>query len=117
MSFPSLLGLPDSKKVCVEIFGIPQLREGKGGWNPSFSKPFNNWEVDCVENFLVCLHGKRVYKDAEDRVLWIETKSSKFIVKYLYNALELDNSVSFLLRSIWNLWVQPKVSFFAWEAT
>ncbi|RVX06525.1 hypothetical protein CK203_023744 [Vitis vinifera] len=116
MSFPSLLGLPDSKKVCGDIWNS-SVERGKGGWNPSFSKPFNNWEVDCVENFLVCLHGKRVYKDAEDRVLWIETKSSKFIVKYLYNALELDNSVSFLLRSIWNLWVQPKVSFFAWEAT
>ena len=24
----------------------------EGGWNPRFSKPFNDWEVEVVERFL-----------------------------------------------------------------
>lgn len=50
------------------MFEIPQLR-GEGGWNPCFTRPFNDWEVDCVERFLVCLHGKRVCRDSEYNAL------------------------------------------------
>ena len=56
------------------------------------------------------LHGKRVCGDVEDTVLWTETKSGKFSVKSLYNVLVLDDSSSFPSRSIWNSWVQPKIS-------
>ena len=42
------------------MFGIIEL---KGGWNPCFSKPFNDWEVDCMERFLASLHGQRVGRD------------------------------------------------------
>ena len=73
--------------------------------------------MDFVERFLLCLHGKRVCRDEEDMVQWIETRSCKFTVKSLYNILKPDNSVCFPLRIIWNLWVQPKLCFFAWEAT
>lgn len=69
-----------------------------------------------MKGFLLRLHGKRVHGDEEDKVLWKETKSCKFIIKSLYNALELGISVSFLMKIIWNSWVQPKVSLFAWEA-
>ena len=31
------------------------------------------------------LHGQKVCKDAEDTLIWVVTKSSKFIVKSLYN--------------------------------
>ena len=55
--------------------------------------------------------------DVEDMVFWIETKSEKFSVKSLYNALESDNPFLFPSSCIWNVWVQPKISFFAWEAT
>ena len=34
-----------------------------------------------MERFLSRLHGLRVYRDEEDRVLWIKTKNDKFIVK------------------------------------
>ena len=44
-----------------------------------------------------------------------QTKNGKFSVKYLYNALELGDSSSFPSNCIWNVWVQPEISFFAWE--
>ena len=73
--------------------------------------------MDEVHSFLLGLNGKSVRQDVEDRVLWIETKCGKFSVKSLYKALESGPSASFPSNVIWNSCVQPKVSFFTWEAT
>ena len=73
--------------------------------------------MDEANNFLLGLNGKGVQRDVEDRVLWIETKCGKFSVKSLYKALESSPSASFPSIVIWNSCVQPKVSFFGWEAT
>ena len=62
------------------------------------------------------LHGKRVLEDVEDMVSWFETKSGKFSFKSLYFALEAGCSFLFPSSYIWNVNVQPKISFFAWEA-
>ena len=70
-----------------------------------------------MHSFLLGLNGKSVQQDVEDRVLWIETKCGKFLVKSLYKALEFGPSASFPLNVIWKSCVQPKVSFFGWEAT
>ena len=70
-----------------------------------------------MESFLVRLNGKRVCGDVENMVFWNKTKSGKFLVKSLYYALELGSSSSFPSSCIWNVWVQLKISFFAWEAT
>ena len=70
-----------------------------------------------MKSFLGRLHGKRVCGDIEDMVSWIETKSGKFSVKSLYYALELGNPSLCPSSCIWNVWVQPKISFCAWEAT
>ena len=40
-----------------------------------------------------------------------------FSVKSLYRALQPVSLVSFPLKIIWNSCVQPKLSFFAWEAS
>ena len=54
--------------------------------------------------------------DVEDMMVWTETKSDKFLAKSLYLALEADCPVLFPSSCIWNVWVQPKISLFAWEA-
>ena len=89
----------------------------EGGWNPCFSRAFNDWEVEEVKRFLERLHGERVFEDVEDMVSWTETKSGKFLVKSLYFALEAGCPSLFPSSYIWNVNVQPKISFFAWEAT
>ena len=35
----------------------------------SLFRPFNDWEVDSVEQFLLCLHEKRVVRDEDDRMI------------------------------------------------
>ena len=109
---PSLLCLL-KKKLGWRMSGIPWLR---GGWNPCFSRALNDWEVEEAEIFLECLHGRRVLEDVEDMVVWNKSKSSKFSTKSLYRALEVDCPILFPYSCIWNVWVQPKISFFAWEA-
>ncbi|RVW37284.1 hypothetical protein CK203_088142 [Vitis vinifera] len=79
-------------------------------------KPFNDWEINEMENLLLCLSGKRVIAD-EDRVRWVESKDDIFSVKSLYKALELDSTRCFPMKIIWNSSAQPKVSFFVWEAS
>ena len=113
-SFPSLFALPVSKEVWVK--GVWNVSEGEGSWSPQFTRHFNDWEVVEVESLLLWLRRKRVNMD-EDRVLWTQVKSGKFTVKFLYKALELDSLVYFPMKIIWNSRVQPKVSFFAWEAS
>ena len=70
-----------------------------------------------MERFLLCLNGKRVQRDGDDRVLWNGRKSGKFSVRSLYKFLESSSLVSFPMKIIWKPWVQPKVSFFAMWAT
>ncbi|KAL6339432.1 hypothetical protein AAG906_032966 [Vitis piasezkii] len=38
----------------------PLAEGGWGGWNPCFSRAFNDWEVEEAKSFLERLHGKRV---------------------------------------------------------
>ncbi|RVW43416.1 Transposon TX1 uncharacterized 149 kDa protein [Vitis vinifera] len=99
------------------IFGIPCLREGGGVGTPVFLRAFNDWEIEEAERFMERIQSKRVFEDVEDTVLWTETKSGKFSVKSLFIALEAGGSSLFPSSFIWNVNVQPKISFFAWEAT
>ena len=47
----------------------------------------------------------------------MKTKSGSFSVKSLYSILEGGRIEPFPTSVVWNAWVPPKVSFFAWEAT
>ena len=59
VSFPSLFALADSKEGWVEDVWNPSIEKVGWGWNPYFSKPFYNWEVDCVVRFwCVCMRRK-----------------------------------------------------------
>ena len=50
-------------------------------------------------------------------MIWRETKCEKFLVKSLYKSLVLGPLASFPSSAIWKVYVQPRVSFFGWEAT
>ena len=112
-SFPSLFALSTEKEAWVADVWDPLA---KGGWNPYFSRALNDWAVEEAEIFLERLHKKGLLGDVDDMVVWTKTKSGKFSAKSLYLALEADCPVLFPSSCIWNVWVQPKISLFAWEA-
>ena len=116
MSFPSLFAFSIDKEVWVANIWDPLAERDRGGWNPCFTRAFNDWEVEKTERFLERIHGKKVLGDVEDMVFWIKTKSGKFLVKSLYFALEAGCPFLFPSTCIWNVWVQPMISFFVWEA-
>ena len=48
---------------------------------------------------------------------WISSKDGVFSVKSLYRTLQSVSLASFPSKIIWNSCVQPKLSFFVWEAS
>ncbi|RVW93977.1 Retrovirus-related Pol polyprotein from transposon RE1 [Vitis vinifera] len=116
-SFPSLFALTNDKEESVANVWDSLAEGGWGGWNPCFVRAFNDWEVEEASSFMERLHHSRVIEDVEDKVSWTETKSGKFSVKSLYLAIEAGGSARFPSSLIWSANVQPKISFFAWEAT
>ena len=50
-------------------------------------------------------------------MIWRETKCGKFSVKSLYKSLVLGPLASIPSSAIWKVYLQPRVSFFGWEAT
>ena len=82
----------------------------EGVWSPSFSRPFNDWEV---ERLLLTIRGRRLNPLLEDRMLWKETTNGIFSVKSLYNVLASRRVNQFPNSMIWSPCVPTKVSFFA----
>ena len=89
---------------------------GQGGWNLSFLKDFNDWELDMVGDLLYVLRGHRPSLE-EDSVFWKGGRNGQFRVKEAYNLLPNPNDITFLSSCIWVNKVLAKVAFFAWEAT
>ena len=87
----------------------------EGGWNPRFSRPFNDWEM--VERFLFSLQGKRVVTNMEDRIRWKVAKDGNFSIKSFYSSMEGSSIVLFPNNIIWSPCVPTRVGFFAWEAS
>ncbi|KAL6315550.1 hypothetical protein AAG906_000853 [Vitis piasezkii] len=56
-------------------------------------------------------------REIEEAERFMERIDGKFSVKSLFIALEAGGSSLFPSSFIWNVNVQPKISFFAWEAT
>ena len=89
------------------------LEGDRGGWTPLFSKAFNAWELVLVERFLQKIQAFRVYRDVEDRVIWIVSRCGTFSIKSLYFILKPRDSPLFPSGSIWRSSAPPKVAFFA----
>ena len=51
VSFPSLFALSVDKEAWVADIWDPLAEEGWGGWNPCFSRAFNDWEVEEAKRF------------------------------------------------------------------
>ena len=100
MSFPSLFALASSKEAWVVDTWV-QSPAG-GGWNPSFSRPLNDWEIGKAGCFLSRIQDKVVVEERKDVAFWADTKSGSFFVKSLYSILEEVRVDLFPTRVVWN---------------
>ena len=63
---------------------------GEGGWNPIFTRSFNDWEVDEAKS-LFCRLGRYTLDEEDvDRVRWKLLNIGVFTVKSMYKALQLS---------------------------
>ncbi|RVW30368.1 hypothetical protein CK203_097914 [Vitis vinifera] len=109
-AFPSLFAFAVSQDAWVE--DCWDYMGDAGGWNPCFSRSFNDWELEAVASLLSVLQGKRLNVGMEDRVVWNASKNGSFSVKSLYNTLDSGGAVPFPWRIIWSPCVPTKVGFF-----
>ena len=109
-TFPSLYSMAAQKEMMVA-----DVWE-EGGWSPSFTREFNDWELEEVERFFNFLGGKKVLHEMDDRLSMIKAKDGRFTVKFMYKLLSVSSDATFPFKSIWNPCVPSKVGFFAWEA-
>ncbi|RVX16803.1 Protein S-acyltransferase 10 [Vitis vinifera] len=79
-----------SKGGDAWVKDVWRCNESGGSWSPLFSRLLNDWELDEVCSFFVALNGKRIQQ---------------------------GHLASFPSLVIWKVSVQPRVSFFGWEAT
>ena len=84
-SFPYLYAFSSYKEAWLEELWDHSVEERV--WSPSFSRPFNDWEVEEVERLLLTIRGRRLNPLLEDRMLWKETKDGFFSIKSLYSTL------------------------------
>ena len=85
VSFPSLFGLAESKEAWVREYWNNVF--GKGGWNPIFTRPFNDWKVDKAASLLWQLGRYTLEEEAIDRVRWKSSYIEIFTIKSMYKAL------------------------------
>ncbi|RVW97659.1 Exocyst complex component SEC8 [Vitis vinifera] len=77
-----------------------KVREAYGARR--FSRRINDWELETTERYLLRLHGRRVFLDRDDEVLWTESKYETFFVKTLYKVLEPRRQGVFPTSVVWN---------------
>ena len=106
ISFPSLVV---SKEVWVrDNWGNHE--EGEG-WNPLFSRSFNDWEMEEAKRLLRRLGQYVVHDDSKDNVCWELTRDGVFLVRSMYLVLQWGPTVLFPWHIIWKSSVQSKISF------
>ena len=88
---------------------------GEGAWNPTFVRPFNDWEIEEVQNFMCLVNTRRVKQEENDRLFWKGDKKGMYTVRANASLLEGDANKTAPVKILWNGCVPPKVYFFAWE--
>ena len=60
------------------------LQERGWGWTSCFVRPFNDWEVEEIQNLLQAIQDKRILPSQDDLMLMREAGDGRFSVKLLY---------------------------------
>ena len=80
ITFPTLFSLAVQKDAMIlEIWDA--LNDG--GWSPRFSRPFNEWEVREVVNFMKMIHPWKVVANREDKLVLKGGTPNVYSVKLL----------------------------------
>ena len=107
-TFPQLFTLAGHRNAKVSEVWYSSL--GQGGWNLSFARDFNDWELDQIGDMLNLLRDFRTSPE-EDSVRWKGEGIGVFGVKGAYKMLIGSSACAFPNRRIWMDKVPTKVFF------
>ena len=100
----------------AKVAKVWEFSGGFGASNPRFLRPFNDWEMERVQNFISITSSKKIPPLKRDRPFWKGDQNGHFNVKAYFKMLEGGSFLSAPVKVLWNPYVPTKVGFFAWEA-
>lgn len=77
-SYPSLFSITTAKEAWVG--DLRSMEHGSSWWNPTFSCPFNYWEMEDIEKILSQIGDKRIIEGMEETIQQMGTKNRLFSV-------------------------------------
>ena len=76
--FPALYALANSKGARVQEIWE---RLGEAGcWNPRFMRPFNDNELEMVEEFIAAVQDRKISPVEKDKLIWKRAKNDMFFL-------------------------------------
>ena len=99
VSFPSLFALAPSKEAWEREY-LSSETSG-GGWNPIFSRPFSDQDVEKAEMLLCGLRRYTLEDEAANEVRWKLMNPGVFTVKSMYKALQMSTIEPFPWHMVW----------------
>ena len=77
--FPRLYSPARSREV--KVMEVWENSKQGGGWNLCFERPFNDWEMENVENLIGLIRGKNSNAVEVPKLVWNATKNGSYTVK------------------------------------
>jgi hypothetical protein len=99
--FPVLFSCSSNKTAFIESLLIRHVEGGGRVWNLTFTRDFNDWEMDEVLNFFTFIHSKTPPNEDLDVLRWTPRQHDRFDGKSFYQVLSGKVDITFPWKAIW----------------
>ena len=112
--FLVLCSCASNKTASIESLLIRPVEGGGRVWNLTFTRNFNDWEMDEVLNCFTFIHSKTPPNEDPDVLRWTPRQHGRFKAKSFYQVLSGKVDITFPWKAIWRVKAPRRVAFFAW---
>ena len=105
--FTPLQALKGAKATDVWV-----VHGGLGAWDPKLLRPFNDWEMDVIQAFIVLTSNSAIAPLIKNKLIWMGDVSSCFTIKANFNHLEGVSPFSVPTKCFRIPYVPSKFGFF-----
>ena len=85
-AFPDLYSIVGSKGAKATKLWVRE--DGGGAWDLKFLRPFNDWELDAIQDFIGETSNFKISPLEKDKLFWEGDESGSFTVKAYFKHLE-----------------------------
>jgi hypothetical protein len=112
--FPRLYGFSLNQEATVASVLVSQGDDQSHGWNVTFGRDFNDWELDQVVDFFSLLHSHTPRGVEVDKLVWRPSWKGIFEARSFCHVLHVTPTICFPWKCIWGVKAPPRVAFFMW---